>query len=180
MSEESSDWRDALWTAHAPLFEGSSPFATGIGTLPQGWRELVESLCGRLTTASGPAGRVRVSRLEDDRAALHVSWKALAPHGGFEAEVSEMVARSTARSACTCQSCGLVGTRCRIGFSRFVACPLHMPRGAIEITPNWPTIRTTRAFVGGRSRIVACDVYDRGLDRFVAAAPASLGIEDSP
>ncbi|MBR0925196.1 hypothetical protein ABH973_002395 [Bradyrhizobium ottawaense] len=43
-----------------------------------------------------------------------------------------------------------------------------------------PTIRTTRTSVEGRSRIVACEVYDRGLDRFVATPAAALGIAEPP
>ncbi|WP_338835129.1 hypothetical protein [Bradyrhizobium septentrionale] len=173
---DATDWRDKLWTAHAPLFEGGLPFASGIGTLPVGWRELVESLCSRLAAT----GRVRVLRLENDRAALNVAWKTTSPHGVIEAEAGEIVARATARSACTCETCGLTASRYRTGFWMFAACPMHQRRGSVEIAPNWPTIRTTRAFVEGRSRIVACEVYDRGLDRFVAASPAVLGIKGSP
>jgi len=65
-NHDTTDWRDALWAAHASLFEGSSPFATGIGTLPVGWREVVESLCSRLAAlAPAEAGRVRIPRLEN-------------------------------------------------------------------------------------------------------------------
>lgn len=63
-NHDTTDWRDALWAAHASLFEGSSPFATGIGTLPVGWRELVESLSLRLTALAPEAGHVRVLRLK--------------------------------------------------------------------------------------------------------------------
>jgi hypothetical protein len=178
---ETTDWRDKLWTAHSSLFEGSSPFATGIGTLPVGWRELVESLCSRLAAVvPTEADRLRILRLENDRATLNVTWETIPQHGGVEAEAAEIVARATARPACTCEICGLTATRYRTGFWTFAACPVHMQRGSIEIVPNWALIRTTRACVEGRSRIVACEVYDRGLDRFVAAAPATLGIKDSP
>ncbi|AWO87537.1 hypothetical protein [Bradyrhizobium diazoefficiens] len=181
VDRDTTDWRDALWTAHAPLFDGGLPFASGIGTLPVGWREVVESLCSRLAAvAPAETGRVRVLRLENDRAALNVAWEMIRPHGGVEAEAAEIVARATARSACTCEICGRTAARYRIGFSMFAVCPVHRRRGSIEIAPNWPTIRTTRAFVEGLSRIVGCEVYDRGLDRFVAAAPSALGIKDSP
>jgi len=72
---ETPDWRDALWAKHASLFEGNLPFATGVGTLPVGWREMVESLCSRLAAISpAQVGRVRVQRLENDRATLKVAW----------------------------------------------------------------------------------------------------------
>lgn len=178
---DTPDWRDALWTKHASLFEGSLPFASGIGTLPVGWRELVESLCSRLAAVvPTETGRVRVLRLENDRATLNVAWEAASPHGGVEAVAAEIVARAAARSACTCEICGLTAARYRTGFWMFAACPVHRRRGSIEIAPNWPTIRTTRAFVEGRSRIVACEVYDRGLDRFVATSAAALDIAESP
>jgi hypothetical protein len=179
--QETSDWRDSLWTAHRSLFEGCLPFATGIGTLPVGWRELVESLCTRLTVvATAASGHVRVSRIREDRAVLEVVCEAIPSRPGSEAEVAEIVARAAARSACTCETCGQAGRRYRVGFWMFTACLVHTRRGAIEVVPNWPTIRTERAFVEGRPRIVKCEAYDRGFDRFVASSPAALGIEDSP
>lgn len=178
---DTPDWRDALWADHVSLFEGSSPFATGLGTLPIGWRELVESLCSRLATvAPAEAGRLRITRLENDQATLNVAWETNPPHGGVDAETAEIAARATARSACTCETCGLTAARYRTGSSTTAACPMHRRRGSIEIAPNWPTIRTTRAFVDGRSRIVACEAYDRGLDRFIATSPSALGIKDFP
>lgn len=176
---DTTDWRDPLWAAHASLFEASSPFATGIGTLPVGWREVVESLCSRLAAlAPAEAGRVRILRLENDGAVLNVAWDASSPHGEVEAVAAEFVARATARSACTRATCSRAGARYRIGFG--TACPLHMPRGAAKVAPNWLTIRTERTIAGGRSRIVACEVYDRGLDRFVATSAAALGIDGTP
>ncbi|MGX1007057.1 hypothetical protein AB7M69_001414 [Bradyrhizobium japonicum] len=179
-NHDTTDWRDALWATHASLFEGSSPFATGIGTLPVGWRELVESLCSRLAALAPEAGRAKVLRLENDGAALNVAWEASSPHGGVEAVAAEFVARATARAACTCATCGRAGARYPTGFGTLTACPLHMPRGAAKVVPNWPTIRTERTIAGGRSRIVACEVYDRGLDRFVATSAAALGINGTP
>lgn len=182
MTEKTArDWRDALWTAHRSLFEGTAPFATGIGTLPLGWRELVETLCMRLTAAAtGASGRVLVSRLEEDRAVLQVGWETASPGTGFEVEAADAVARASARSACTCSVCGRAGKRYRVGIGVFAACPLHRPLGSIEVSPNWPTIRTTRGFVEGGSRIVVCEAYHRGYDRFVAASPEALGIKDWP
>lgn len=177
---DTTDWRDALWARHASLFGGSLPFASGIGTLPVGWCGLVESLCSRLAgLAPAEAGGVRVLRLENERATLDVAWKAASPHGGVEAVVAEIVARAAARSACTCETCGLAAARYRTRFWMSAACPVHRRRGSVEIAPNWLTIRTTRAFAEGRSRIVACEVYDRGLDRFVAASAGALGIAES-
>ncbi|GAA0005949.1 hypothetical protein [Bradyrhizobium diazoefficiens] len=181
VEDDASDWRDALWKANAPLFEGIPPFATGIGTLPAGWCELVESLCARLTAAATAAsGRVHVSRLYEDRAVIEVVCKAIPPNAGLEAVVAEVAARAAARSACTCAACGRPGARYRIAFRVFAACPLHMPRGSVEVFPNWPTIRVVRSIVAGRSRIVACEAYDRGLDRFVASSPEALGIRHFP
>jgi hypothetical protein len=85
-------------------------------------------LCKLPAALGGDQGRLRLSRLENDR-------------------------RPARRSACAA----------RRGRNR----------------EDGPTIRTTRAFVGGRSQVVACESYDRGLDGFVAASPAALGINDS-
>ncbi|WP_027574813.1 hypothetical protein [Bradyrhizobium sp. WSM1743] len=67
-NHDATDWRDALWATHASLFEGSSPFATGIGTLPVGWQELVESLCSRLAALARGAGARRGRRRRRRRA----------------------------------------------------------------------------------------------------------------
>lgn len=177
-----ADWRDELWARRSELFDGSTPFSTGIGTLPVRWRDLVGTLCGRLAAAVAgePRGHLPISRMEADRAAMTVDWQATAPRAAFEAEIGEIVARATARSACTCAICGSAGKRYRASGRTIAACPVHADRGAVEIATNWPTIRIRRCFVAGRSQIVECSVYDRKLDCFVATSPAALGIKDSP
>lgn len=182
MKDSQPDWRDGLWARFAALFDGAAPFATRIGTLPDGWRETVEAFCGSLVAALAgePDGHVRLARMENVRGAMEIELKASAPRWEFKDEIDELAGLATARSACTCETCGQAGKRYRDGVRTLAACPVHMPRAAVELTPNWPAVRIRREIVAGRSRITECKVYDRAGDRFVFATPADLGIPDQP
>jgi hypothetical protein len=183
MTKDSTvDWRDELWARRSDLFDPAAPFVTRIGTLREGWRETVQTMCDRLAEAAADenGGHIRIARMENDRGAMLVDWQATAPRSEFAKEIAEIVARASARSACTCETCGRAGRRYRSGDWTIAACPIHMTRGAVEVMPNWPTIRIARGFVGGRSQITTCEVYDRERDRFVVARPIDLGIEDFP
>lgn len=180
--DSKADWRDELWARHASLFAPAAPFSTGMGTLPAGWREAVETLCQRLAeaVAGEPGGSVRIVRIETLNAAMEIDVQATSPRENFAAEVDEIAARGSARSACTCQACGRAGRRYRARFLTLAVCPIHTPRAAQAIEPNWPTVRIRREFVEGRSQIVRCEVYDRDLDRFVETSAAALGLKDFP
>ncbi|MGY3449163.1 hypothetical protein [Bradyrhizobium sp. USDA 4353] len=180
--DSTADWRDELWARHAALFAPAAPFATGMGTLPPGWRETVETLCNRLADAAAgePGGEIKITRLETVNAALEIDFQAISPREAFAVEVDGIAARSSARTACTCQVCGRAGRRYHAGFLKLAVCPIHTPRAAQAIEPNWPTVRIRRDFVEGRSQIVRCEVYDRTLDSFVETSAAALGLKDFP
>src|ERR1700744_1796825 len=105
MAAKTADWCDELWARHAGLFDGSAPFSSRIGTLADGWRETVETLCRRLTdaVAGETGGHLRITRMENDRGAMVMDWTAAAQRPEFETEIGEIVSRAMARTACTCE-----------------------------------------------------------------------------
>lgn len=172
------DWKDGVWQRYGEFFDRNTPYSIGIHSLPIGWRELVDTTLDQvsLVVDADKLARLSIHRLYRERGVLTIRWTASTLR--FEAIVTDIIDRASARSSVTCESCGDSAVRFRVGDDGVAACAVHRTRGAEEIRPAWPSIRIEREIVSACVTIKSCRVYDRDADKFVDAAPADLGISD--
>lgn len=173
---ENSDWHDDIWNRHAGFFDRSAPFASGIWSLPDGWRETVETMLDRI--AADDHRPVRFESIRRHQGEMTVAYSDAGP--APDPLVADAIARASARASCTCEVCGKAGSRQRTGDETVVRCDVHALRGSRTVWPPWHLLRIEREIAGGVSRIVRCHIYDRDHDSFVGIDPATLGIPGSP
>jgi hypothetical protein len=129
MSQQSKDWRDEIWTKFEALFDRSAPHATGLWSVPDGWRETVEGMLARtadIVRADG-IGRMTVTRLaqRDGQAEIAYVTESIRLRILIDAGID----RSSARLACTCGVCGAAAERYPRAEGSVARCPVHRPPG---------------------------------------------------
>jgi hypothetical protein len=180
MTSTTPDWRIELLEAHPRLFHGplDRPYAAeGYPNCEEGWRELLERACARIEAALVEGSTFRVLQIKEKFGVLRFYWdgEMSAP---VKAKVEEAIALATARSACTCEICGLEGRLYSRGGWLATACPHHARGDAVSIRPGFEKLRIVRRIVEGSVRITCCQRYDRQIDALVDVDPKLLGIEE--
>jgi hypothetical protein len=106
-----ADWRIDLMKAHPRLFgimTGEPERSFGYPRCEAGWRDLLERACTRIEAALGESCTFRVLQIKEKFGALRFYWNGEMPDA-VKGKVEEAIALATARSACTCEICGLEG-----------------------------------------------------------------------
>ena len=169
MAYEKRDWRRELVLAHPDLFDPVSDPPRVEADVGDGWRDLLERLCGRMETALQPGETIRITQVVKKSASLRVYWRGDAS-ADTVARLHEAVALAKARSACTCESCGKEGRLCILGEFSMIRCANHMEGELIPAPLGQENVHLVRVRAADGYRIVARR-YDREADRFLDETP---------
>jgi hypothetical protein len=168
------DWRIELIEAHPSLFhppEGHPDTAQGYPWCEEGWRDLLERLCGRIEAALREGETIRIVQIKEKFASLRCYW-----HGDGSSEsaakINEAIALAEARSACTCEECGEAGQLYRHVGRYQTLCAAHAKGTPVTAEPGLENVYVVRLATPNGFRI-APRRYDRETDSFVDAPPAT-------
>ena len=175
-------WQSDLVARHPALFnltEHGRTSTPGWPTVGDGWRELVETAVGRIAkaVAAAPAGSLRIVQVKEKFAGLRLYWQSAGLSDEIKNAVEEAVALAEARSACTCEMCGVEGRLYNRGGWFATACPDHAQGEAVPIKPGFENLRVVRRLEAGLP-IITCRRYIRETDSFIDVDPQSIGIEE--
>lgn len=159
------DWRLELVLAHPDLFDPASGPPRVEADIPDGWRDLLERLCGRMEAALQPGETIRITQVVRKSASLGIYWRSNAS-AETVATFYEAIALAKARSACTCESCGEEGRLCGVGRAYTICCTRHMVGEWIPAPRDQENVHLVRVRKADGYRTVARR-YDRSADRFL-------------
>jgi hypothetical protein len=169
-------WQQILVESHPELFVRTFRgllFAPGYPVCPVGWQDIVKRLVERVSAASS-GYPVHFTRIQEEYGVLRVHWRARAePPIQVERAIDEAVALASARSACTCGTCGATGRLFCHGSRLLTACTEHAQGVPVPTSPGLEDVHIVRAVIGGRST-VAFRRYDWITDSFVELSSESL------
>ena len=181
--ETKRSWQDLLVARHTHLFtvmQNGQTSTPGWPTCGDGWRELVETAIGRIAVAvaAAPPGSLQIVQVKEKFAGLRVYWNGACLDDEIKNAVEEAVALASARSICTCETCGKPGRLFKRGGWYLTACDEHAQGKPVPVRPGRENLHIVRTLEEGRLRIVSCRRYIRETDSFVDVDPKSLGIEE--
>ena len=161
-------------------FEGRVT-APGYPSVGDGWRDLIETVIGRIATAvaAAPPGSVGIDQIKEKFAGLRLYW-----HGRNNlpeatcAAIEEAIYLAEARSACTCEQCGEPGRLYDKGGYAFTACDQHAQGKVVPVRPGRENVHIVRRLQDGKLSIVSCRRYIREIDSFVDVSPSELDIKE--
>ena len=108
-------WQSDLIGRHHPglftITESGRRYTPGSPTVDDGWRELVEIAVDRIAAAlaATPSGAARIVQIKEKFGCLRLYWCSSNSSDQVENAIDEVVALAEARSACTCETCGVEG-----------------------------------------------------------------------
>jgi hypothetical protein len=171
------DWRIELIEAHQGLFhppEAHPEKASGYPWCDQGWRDLLERLCGRIEAALRDGETIRILQIKEKFASLRCYWRGdVSPETA--ARIMEAVALAQARSACTCEQCGAEGRLYKNGGFYMTRCADHAEGMEVSAEPGREHVHLLRRTYGTSDVYYAR--YDRESDTFTEVS-APRGTEE--
>jgi hypothetical protein len=180
---DAKDWRDDLIEAHPTLFRppgGDPAAAQGYPACEDGWRDLLERVCMRIEAVLVESGgSCRVLQIKEKLGTLRFYWSGEMSDDA-KLRVEEAIALANARSACTCETCGVEGRLYDRGGWLATACAEHAEGEPVPVSPGFENLHLVYAF-GPHPRgfrIAFCRRYIRDTDSFIDVDPKSLGIEE--
>jgi hypothetical protein len=177
-------WQAQLLARYPALFNreiNGRVSAPGFPSVGDGWRDLVERAIGRIAdaVAAAPGGSLQVGQIKQKFGTLRLY---LDKRQGFPdatcAAIDEAICLAEARSACTCETCGVEGRLFDHGGYVLTACDRHGRGKAVEVRPGRENVHIVRTLQNGQLSIVSCRRYIRETDTFVDVTPAELGIKE--
>ena len=184
MSATFTDWRATLVSSHDDLFSETirdAVYTPGFPEVGDGWRELLVTALERIACAVAglSSGSLKITQVKSKYATLRLCWRAGAGlPDAVCSRVNAIIELAEARSACTCEFCGIEGRLFDRGGWLSTACDAHSKGKPVAVRPGWENLHVTRKIVGGKVQIVACVRYVRSTDCFVDVPPLSLGIKE--
>jgi hypothetical protein len=173
------DWRDRLIQANESLFLrqlGGRNYSPGRPAVGDGWRDLVEIAVKRIRRAAQDY-RILISQIKSTSGSVRISWDPAGPlPAGNAAAIEHAAALARARSLCTCQVCGTVGSLWRCGELMATACDEHGAGVPEPIPPGFENFHVVPEFENGRPQAIWCRRYDRKRDRFIEVDASSGGV----
>jgi hypothetical protein len=168
------DWRIKLIETHPGIFhppEGHPEQASGYPWCEEGWRDLLERLCGRIESALREGETIRILEIKEKFAGLRCYWRGdVLPETA--AQINEAIALAEARSECTCEECGEKGQAYRHDGVYMTRCAAHAKGTLLQAEPGRENVHIVRRVTADGFRI-APRRYDRASDSFVDALPGS-------
>jgi hypothetical protein len=164
------DWRDHLIQENGALFFrelGGRMYSPGRPAVGDGWRELVETVVKRIRCAV-QGSHVLISQVKSTSGSVRISWETAEPlPAGTAAAIAHAAALAHARSLCTCEVCGAIGSLWRCGELLGTACDEHGAGVPEPIQPGFENLHVAFEFKNGRPAAISCRRYDRKDDHFV-------------
>lgn len=169
-------WQQILVESHPELFARTFRgllFAPGYPVCPVGWQDIVKRLVERVSAASS-GYPVHFTRIQEEYGVLRVHWRARAePPIQVERAIDEAVALASARSACTCGTCGAQGRLFASDFLLFPACKVHQRGTPVPVISGFHDVFLRQGIVRERSALVHVR-YDWASDAFVHVPPEEV------
>ncbi|MBB5053936.1 hypothetical protein HNQ36_003936 [Afipia massiliensis] len=173
MAQIVNDWRLDFMRAHPRLFDvmpGEPEHSFGYPLCNEGWREVLENLCIRIEAVLQQGETFAFVRIKQKMGILRVDWD-----GGIsdetEIRVVEAVDLATARSACTCEICGIEGTLYSNREWLATRCSRHATGDPVPRRPGFENVHLLRRRPSGSDMYHAR--YDRDTDTLTEIEPPS-------
>jgi hypothetical protein len=178
-SGERRNWRDELLKRYHNLFVTPHEHlstARGYPTVGDGWRDLLEKACARITQALSlePGGVVRVSQIKEKFGTLRFYYDTKNLSDQTEKAVELSVDLAEARSKCTCEVCGNEGDLYNKDGYVVTLCPDHAEGDHVRSPPGWKYLTVVRVYSGDKMGLLQCRRYDRATDSFVEVDPRDV------
>jgi hypothetical protein len=172
------DWRIAVMQAHERVFDlirGQPKRSLGYPLCDAGWRDILERLCIRVETALHENDTFRFVRIKQKFGVLRADWD-----GDISNETRAMVLHAidlaVARSACTCETCGVEGQLYNNHGWLATRCAEHALGNPAPLEPGSENIHKLRHVAGEPCLFYAR--YDRETDTLTEVLPNSLRLEE--
>jgi hypothetical protein len=174
-------WQDRLISLHPRLFRtivDGREYVHGHAAVGDGWRQIVETAVGRIVKAAGGFS-VRIVQVKSKDATLRMYWQSdTFPSDRVFDGIDEAIALAEARSACTCEVCGVEGRLHASGGRLATSCSDHARGEPVPVHAGWENLHIVRNHSPESPRIITCRRYVRQTDSFVDVSPLALGIEE--
>jgi hypothetical protein len=177
MASVVKDWRVVLMQAHERLFDlmpNEPERSFGYPLCDAGWRDILERLCIRVETALQENGAFEFVRIKQKFGVLRADWDGEISND-TRAKILAAIDLAVARSACTCEICGVEGHRYNNRGWLATVCAAHAVGDPELVRPRFENIRKLRRVVGEPGMYYVR--YDREADTLTAVSPNSLGLE---
>ena len=171
------DWRVVFMQAHERLFDliADEPQRSfGYPLCDAGWRGILERLCIRIETALQENDTFEFVRIKQKFGVLRADWDGEISND-TSAKIHEAINLAVARSACTCEICGVEGRRYNNRGWLLTACAEHAVGDPEPVRPGFENIRKLRRVAGEPGMYYAR--YDREADTLTEVSPNSLRLE---
>ena len=165
---DSKRWQVALIEAHPTLFHPEPEYPADVDGYPtcrEGWQDILERACARITAAlTGDGDVFSFAEIKEKYGTLRIYWNGYVANES-RLKIEEAIALAEARSACICESCGAEGQLYRCGDWLLTACPKHA-RGE-PVPRKIDNVHMSFRMIGSRARIYTCRLYDCKDDTFI-------------
>jgi hypothetical protein len=176
------NWRVDLVESHPDLFEsppGHPEFAEGLPECEAGWRSILDVACMRIRAANKMGhGSFRFTQIKQKMGILRIDWAGRLS-GRAEAGARVAIDLAIARSACSCEVCGVEGRLHRNGGFLLTRCDEHTAAVPVEVQAGLENMHIVNTVSEGRLSTIACRRYDRLTDSFVDVDPAAFGLRSA-
>jgi hypothetical protein len=168
------NWRIEFKARHPRLF---GVVSQGYPACGDGWHDLLERCCVRIEAALAEGDVFTAEDIKTKYGTLRFYWGGRLSDAA-KGQVEEAIELAEARSACTCETCGMAGRLYERGDWLATACPEHAEGEPVPVRSGRENLRVVGRLVEDRLRIVSCRRYDRETDSFTDVDPLSVGIEE--
>lgn len=173
-----ADWRQKLMKQYHQLFDDGAGRRPGFPRVRDGWSELVERAIRTIAHAVGH-NKLTIDQICQKNGTLRVFYTH-AEHldEATQALIEDAVTLGEARSACTCEVCGEIGTLFEQGSWFSTACEKHARGRQVRSPMGWENVHIVRVSDQSGGRIIRCRRYVRETDAFEEITAGSLDIDD--
>jgi hypothetical protein len=181
-TQPQSNWQANLIARYPHLFDTTNNCAVSRPGSPEvgdGWRDVVETAIERIAAAvaASPAGLVQIGQIKEKYASLRIYLdRNIGLSEPASDAVEEALCLATARSACTCETCGAEGRLYKLGGTFMTACDEHGRGKLVLQARGLQNLHITRGIVNGK-RVIRTQRYVRETDSFVDIDPSSFNLD---
>jgi hypothetical protein len=144
------NWQTDLMRAHVRLFErvqDEPHLSFGYPQCGEGWHDTLERLCGRIESALQGGETFRFVRIKQKFGLLRSDWNGDVSDG-TAAKILEAVSLATARSSCTCETCGSAGSLHSNHGWLATRCADHAAGNPVPLKAGFENVRAYRRKAG--------------------------------
>jgi hypothetical protein len=165
------DWRLDLMMSHPRLFHvmADEPHLSfGYPLCEQGWRDILERLCGSIEAALRDGETFEFVRIKQKFGLVRIDWDGEVSCE-TRARIEEAVSLAEARSSCTCELCGAEGAKYYASKKVMVRCEAHAEGRPVMAARGNERLHLVRVVEPPEPRVRKVRRYDRETDAFVGS-----------